>query len=42
MDIHWYLYIKLVLGIRGGLKGLADKAGQINKNSLYTYAQIRN
>ena len=26
MDIHWYLYVILVLGNCGGLKGLADKA----------------
>ena len=26
MDVHWYLYIILVLGNCGGLKGLADKA----------------
>ena len=25
LDIHWYLYIILVLGNSGGLKGLADK-----------------
>ena len=25
-DIHWYLYIILVPGNCGGLKGLADKA----------------
>ena len=24
MDIHWYLYIILVLGNCGGLKGLVD------------------
>ena len=26
LDVHWYLYIILVLGSCGGLKGLADKA----------------
>ena len=26
MDIHWYLYIILVLGICGKLGGLVDKA----------------
>ena len=24
LDIHWYLYIVLVLGYCGGLKGLVD------------------
>ena len=26
LDIHWYLYIILVLGNCGGIKGLAAKA----------------
>ena len=38
--MHWYLYIILVLGICGGLKGLADSgAWWINENSLYIVVQ---
>ena len=40
LDIHWYLYIILVLGICGGLKVRRITRWRINENSLYTASDI--